>query len=112
MAGHLGVSDQGKLSGMYKLSLLLLGALYLAMPTAVLACSSDYSCGVGYACVKEPYKTRGECMKTVDQYGIQTFQQPRDSSVGPKMSGGGCNFGTDCPVGFRCDRELKVCTKR
>lgn len=97
---------------MHKVCLLLLGALSLAMPTAVLACSSDYSCGVGYACVKEPYKSRGVCMKTVDRYGIQTFDMPRSKSIGPNMSGDGCRFVTDCPIGFRCDRELKVCTKK
>ena len=97
---------------MHKLGLFILGSLFLVMPTTTFACSSDYSCGVGYACVKEPYKTRGECMKTVNEYGIQTFELPSDSSIGPKMSGDGCTFATDCPIGFRCDRDLEVCVKK
>jgi hypothetical protein len=52
---------------MHKLCLFILGSLFFVMPTMTFACNSDYSCGVGYACVKEPYKTRGECMKTVDE---------------------------------------------
>ena len=97
---------------MHKLCLFILGSLFFGMPTMTFACNSDYSCGVGYACVKEPYKTRGECMKTVNEYGIQTFELPSDSSIGPKMSGDGCTFVTDCPIGFRCDRDLEVCIKK
>jgi hypothetical protein len=84
----------------------------ITFPVVSLACTSDYSCGLGYACVKEPYKVRGQCMETVDEYGIRTFDMPRDSSIGPKMSGEGCTFVTDCPIGFQCDRDLEVCVKR
>lgn len=97
---------------MRKLFLFTLVSLSLVVPAAAFACSSDYSCGVGYACVKEPYKTRGVCMKTVNEYGIQTFDLPRKRSIGPKMSGEGCTFVTDCPIGFKCDRDLEVCVKR
>lgn len=96
---------------MYKTFLLTLVSLSFVAPAAAFACSSDYSCGVGYICVKEPYKTRGECMKAVDEYGIQTFELPRERSIGPKISGEGCTFVTDCPIGFKCDRDLEVCVK-
>lgn len=97
---------------MLKSSRLIFAVMFALVPTVSKGCTSDYSCGVGYACVKEPYKTRGECMRTVDEYGVQTFEMPRDSSLGPKMSGDGCTFVTDCPIGFRCDRELEVCVRR
>jgi len=96
---------------MQKIFVILISSLTVLIPTGSSACTSDYSCGVGYACVKEPYKTRGECMKTVNEYGLQTFELPRNSSVGPRMSGDSCTFVTDCPIGFSCDRELRVCIK-
>lgn len=76
------------------------------------SCSSDFSCGIGQTCVKAPYKTRGTCMKTVNQYGTQQYNMPSTRSVGPNMSGGSCKFSTDCPIGFKCDRRLKACIKR
>ena len=76
------------------------------------ACSSDFSCGIGAQCVKEPFKSRGVCMKTVDRYGTRTFDLPRTNSVGPRMDSGDCSFNTDCGIGFKCDRRYKVCVKR
>ena len=51
-------------------------------------------------------------MKTVDKYGISTFDAPRSSSVGPRMDNDGCNFTTDCPIGFKCQRSTKACVRR
>lgn len=75
------------------------------------SCTSDFSCGMGYQCVKEPFKMSGVCMKTVNNYGVQTYNSPSTNSVGVKTSGS-CNFNTDCPVGFKCDRNYKECVKR
>ena len=51
-------------------------------------------------------------MKTVDEYGTRTYNLPSLESVGPRMNDNGCSFSTDCPIGFKCDRRLKVCLKR
>lgn len=75
-------------------------------------CTSDFSCGVGSKCVKEPYKSRGVCMQSVDRYGTRQFTMPSSRSVGPRMGNSGCSFLTDCPIGFSCDRKYKVCVKR
>ena len=75
------------------------------------SCSSDFSCGIGYTCVKDSYKTRGTCMESVNKYGSRVYNMPSTSSVGPNMSSGDCKFNTDCPIGFKCDRRAKVCVK-
>lgn len=76
-------------------------------------CSSDFSCGIGYTCVKAPLKTSGVCMKSVDEYGLRQFNTPSTQSVGPNLDlQGQCQFDTDCPVAFRCDRTYKACIKR
>lgn len=76
-------------------------------------CISDFSCGVGYKCVKAPLKSRGVCMKSVDEYGTPQYNMPSTDSVGPNFDlEGQCDFDTDCPVGFRCDRTYKTCIKR
>jgi len=83
-------------------------------PTATfsqgISCSSDYSCGVGYSCVKKPFSSTGACMKSVDSYGVPTLQGPSSDSIGVKMEGS-CKFSTDCPIGFTCDTTLKACVK-
>ena len=86
--------------------------LVISYSSGALACSSDFSCRIGESCVKAPFKSRGVCMKTVDEYGTRTYNLPSLESVGPRMSNDGCSFSTDCPIGFKCDRRLKVCLKR
>lgn len=75
-------------------------------------CTSDFSCGMGYTCVKPPLHTVGVCMRSVDEMGIQQFDLPKLDSVGPNMRiEGQCTFTTDCPVGFRCDPTYRACVK-
>lgn len=66
-------------------------------------CSSDYSCGVGYRCIKGYGQAVGECMKSVNEYGTPTYNAPAPNSVGPGGQGE-CGFDTDCPVGFQCTK--------
>ena len=78
-----------------------------------IGCSSDFSCGVGYRCVKAPLKSSGECMKTVDDLGIRKFSAPSTSSIGVNLDlDGQCRFDTDCPIGFKCHSKFKTCVKR
>lgn len=63
-------------------------------------CTSDFSCGVGYKCVKAQFNSKGTCMKSIDSHGIQQFNSPVNN-VGPNMNGQ-CTFNTDCPIGFSC----------
>lgn len=63
-------------------------------------CTSDYSCGVGYKCVKPQYNSEGICMKSVDSNDIQQFNSPQNN-VGPNMNKQ-CTFNTDCAIGFSC----------
>lgn len=75
-------------------------------------CSSDYNCGINEKCVKAPLSSYGTCMSEVNQYNLPTFSSKEASSVLPNMDlTGQCRFNTDCPVSFKCDQELKVCTK-
>ena len=76
------------------------------------SCSSDFSCRMGEVCVKAPYKTRGTCMTSVNEFGRKTYQRPRTDSIYSGSSQGSCSFSTDCPIGFKCDRRLKACIKR
>lgn len=73
-------------------------------------CSSDYSCGIGYKCVKAPFKSSGVCMKSVNDYGTPVYNTPRSDSIGIKTEGQ-CMFNTDCPIGFKCDQTYKACVK-
>ncbi len=76
-------------------------------------CTSDYNCGVGYKCVKAPLKSRGVCMKSVDEFGVKQFNLPDSNSVGPNLDlDGQCTFDTDCPIGFKCDPKYKACVKK
>ena len=74
------------------------------------SCSSDYSCGIGYSCVKKPFSSTGVCLKSVDSYGTPTYKMPDPNSIEIKTEGS-CTFTTDCPIGFRCDSTLKACVK-
>lgn len=75
-------------------------------------CSSDFSCGTGYKCIKAPMKSTGTCMQSVGQNGLRRFDNPDVNSVGPNMNiNGQCSFSADCPLGFTCDKRLKACVK-
>ena len=75
------------------------------------SCSSDYSCGVGYKCVKGMYESQGVCMQTVNQYGVQEFGSPKIDSIGVNTTAQ-CQGSLDCPIGFTCDMKLKACIKK
>lgn len=95
------------LSGMW------VGVAMLLWTGGALACSSDFDCGTGNTCVKAPLDSRGVCMRTVDEYGTRQYNLPSTRSIGPNMNlSGQCDFTTDCPIGFRCDSELKACVNR
>ena len=75
-------------------------------------CTSDFSCGIGKKCVKKPGSYSGICMTTVDQYGTKTYSTPSSSSAKRRdRSSSECTSNLDCPIGFKCDREYKVCVK-
>ena len=77
------------------------------------ACSSDFDCDMGASCVKKPYHSDGVCMKNVNEFGTQQYNMPSTDSIGPNMdTDGQCTFSTDCPIGFKCDSNYKVCVKR
>jgi hypothetical protein len=68
------------------------------------SCSSDSSCSTGEVCVKAPGKTRGQCMQSVNKYGIQKYNRTGSSTTS-------CTTRSDCPYGFTCDRKLKACVR-
>jgi hypothetical protein len=87
---------------------LIIAALFLS---SIFACYSDFDCGIGYKCVKAPFESEGTCMKSVDEYGIPQYNSSSTDSIGPKTEGG-CEFDSDCPIGFRCDSYYKECVKQ
>lgn len=75
-------------------------------------CSSDFSCGIGYTCVKNTFQSIGYCAKAVNEYGVQTYDLPDPASVGPKMPvSTDCKGLGDCPIGFSCDLRSGACIK-
>lgn len=77
------------------------------------SCTSDYGCGIGYKCIKPPLKSKGTCMKSVDEHGIRQFNSPSGDSIGPNTNLlEQCMTDVDCPVGFGCDKIYKSCIKR
>ena len=75
-------------------------------------CSSDFSCGSGQVCVKPPLGGYGQCMNSVNGYGVSDYRSPRSSSIGPNLNTAEqCAISSDCPVGFSCDLLLKACVK-
>ena len=98
---------------MKKIILIMFLVVLLSISVNTSACTSDFNCGYGEKCVKPPLKTSGECMKTVDEHGTKTNIPKSTKSVLPNMNTqGDCSFDTDCPIGFRCDRQYKACIKR
>ena len=74
-------------------------------------CSSDFECGIGWACIKPNFSTSGTCLRSVNEYGNQQYNLPRLDSVAPKMpSRHDCHL-MDCPIGFRCDTATGACVK-
>jgi|GEM_PF-1578999 len=96
---------------MFKRFFLVSVFLFLVFVIHCYGCVSDFDCGIGYKCVKAPFNTSGTCMKSVDKFGIPTYNLPDPDSILPKTSGD-CDFDIDCPIGFYCDRYYKVCVKR
>jgi len=78
----------------------------------IFACTSDFDCSYGNSCVKKPYSSEGVCMQNVNQFGVKQYVAPKTNSVMPRMDNNGCSFDMDCPIGFRCDSNYKVCVKR
>lgn len=75
-------------------------------------CSSDFTCGIGYTCVKANFSATGYCAKAVNEYGVQTFEAPRTESVLPKLPvGTDCQGLMDCPAGFTCDLKSGACLR-
>ena len=74
-------------------------------------CTSDFQCGVGNSCVKQRYSNDGVCMKSVDSNGTRVYNMPNSNSIGVRTSEG-CQFNTDCPVGFSCDATYKACVRK
>lgn len=72
-------------------------------------CISDYSCGPGMMCIKQAYSAGGICATAVNEYGNKTFPQPRPDSFNVQGALQGCNFTSDCPIGFSCNRDYEVC---
>ena len=68
------------------------------------SCFSNMNCGIGFTCIKKSYEPTGICMKKVDQYGIE---DPTIDDGTPKQ----CNYPSDCPIGFKCDPDHKICIK-
>lgn len=79
--------------------------------SATSGCSNDFQCGVGNACVKQRHSNDGVCMKSVDGNGTRVYNMPDSNSIGIRTSEG-CQFNTDCPVGFSCDATYKACVRK
>jgi hypothetical protein len=63
-------------------------------------CNSDYVCGTGFICVKEPGRFQGVCDRRLNAYGAPSFDAPRLDSFGPGWRQ--CFSIAECPVGFSC----------
>tara|TARA_R110002110_G_scaffold415748_1_gene654857 strand:- start:97945 stop:99099 length:1155 start_codon:yes stop_codon:yes gene_type:complete len=74
------------------------------------ACSSDYSCGTGYSCIKKYLRNTGSCMKTLDSSGARTFDLPSTDSIGPNTMRQ-CISSSECPTGFQCEYSSGRCIK-
>jgi hypothetical protein len=87
--------------------------VYVPVQQTRSACASDFDCSYGSTCVKPNYSTAGHCVRSVDVTGTPTYESPSSDSIGPKMpSASDCEFDTDCPVAFRCDRGSGACIKK
>jgi len=75
--------------------------IFLLLTISSFTCMSDSDCRFGKVCVKKPFSSNGVCIKEVDEYGVQQYNSPRLESIMPRMNNDGCDFDTDCPIGFR-----------
>lgn len=66
-------------------------------------CTSDYSCGYGYTCVKAANRLDGVCAQSVTAQGIPDYAPPSPKSLGAGERQ--CLTFTDCPVGFTCKSD-------
>ena len=74
-------------------------------------CSSDIQCGIGNACLKNYSSLTGYCVRSVNEYGTQTFNLPDLNSIGPKFrSTNDCQY-TGCPAGFSCQLSSGACVR-
>lgn len=89
---------------MKRILLAAFAVIVCASSASAQECTSDFSCRFGEKCVKAPYKFTGYCAKVVDQYGLPKFAPPDADSIGPGEDKG-CQFDTECPIGFRCAKE-------
>lgn len=65
------------------------------------SCYSDYSCGIGEACVKEnSWSSQGYCLKVINKYGSPDYSYRKDYK--PKVMNE-CFTVADCPPLFRCE---------
>jgi hypothetical protein len=74
-------------------------------------CRSDFDCGVGNQCVKSYYASTGQCAKSVNEYGVQSYDLPRLDSVNPNFRQNTDCQQLGCPIGFRCDLQSGVCMR-
>jgi hypothetical protein len=72
------------------------GAYGVGMPV----CNSDYACGQGYLCLKEPNELQGVCDRRFDALGVPSFSPPRPDSLEPGQRQ--CFTVDDCAAGFNC----------
>lgn len=76
---------------------------YVRTSSKVDTCLSDLYCSTGQTCIKKSFEPTGICVKKVDQYGRDDLTLETR-----KLQ---CNYLSDCPVGFNCDLDYKVCIK-
>lgn len=75
------------------------------------ACSSDFDCDVGSACLKKTTSIAGICTRTVNQWGNQVLTHPNPRSVRVGGAVNRCTSFQQCPIGFTCNLDYKVCVK-
>ena len=63
------------------------------------SCSSDFQCGFREKCVKRLGKSM--CVKVVDS----NERKVRDRNAEPKE----CRYDSQCPSGFECDKQFRIC---
>jgi hypothetical protein len=80
-------------------------------PTVPAGCSSDFSCGTGFKCVKRQYQSIGVCLQSVDDVGVPTYDLPDLDSVGPKVPSASDCDRSGCAAGFSCDLQSGTCVR-
>ena len=76
--------------------------------TRYMGCSSDVECGLNRVCIKR--LGSGRCLEPVTRFGTPIFKRfGLTRKVGLE---GQCRSLLDCPIGFSCDRDIRVCVSR